>query len=106
MNTLYPPEHQPPPQKALQSTSNYAGGMIATIILDQTHNTFTNLDVISGRVVLRLESSTNVTSVVLKLEGESMTRLRPPPTSKDSDPKPVREVHKVCIMVISFSTSG
>jgi len=68
---------------------------MATIILDQTHNTFTNLDVLSGRVVLRLESSTNVNSVVIKLEGESQTRLKPPPKNSDDHPKTEREVHKV-----------
>lgn len=90
--------NQLPPQRGFQSTSNHVGGMIASIVLDQTHNTFTNLDVISGRVILRLESSTNVNSVVIKLEGESMTRLKPPPTGSDDNPKPVREVHKVCFL--------
>ena len=99
----YYPDKQPSLQRFRQAGSDAVSGMIASIILDQTHNTFTNLDVLSGRVVLRLATSTNVTSVVVKLEGESRTRLLPPPTNEDSRPRPVAEVHKVSIVMSCFS---
>ena len=101
----YYPEKQPSLQRFRQASSEPVGGMIASIVLDQTHSTFTNLDVLSGRVVLRLATSTNVNSVVVKLEGESRTRLLPPPSNEESRPRPVREVHKVSVMVYHFSSS-
>jgi len=100
---LYYPEKQPSLQRFRQASSDPVGGMIASFILDQTHSTFTNLDVLSGRVVLRLATSTNVNSVVVKLEGESRTRLLPPPTNEESRPRPVREVHKVSVVLYQFS---
>ena len=70
--------------------------MLVTIALDHPHEHYTNLDVISGRVFLRVPNPTNVSSIVVKLEGESKTRLLAPihPSRPDKQ-RPVLEVHKV-----------
>jgi hypothetical protein len=71
--------------------------MIVQLHLDQhdgyTH--YTNLDVLSGEVILRVPKSDNVSSIVVKLEGESRTRLMAPvrPDRPDKQ-RPVLEVHK------------
>lgn len=62
-----------------------------SIILDTPHAVFTNLDEIAGRVILRLNGNTAVTSIVVKLEGESKTRLADPQDRK----RATLEVHKV-----------
>jgi hypothetical protein len=48
--------------------------MNVTIALQHPHEHYTNLDVIEGTVVLRVPNPTNISSVVVKLEGESKTR--------------------------------
>ncbi|EON67107.1 hypothetical protein W97_06360 [Coniosporium apollinis CBS 100218] len=70
--------------------------MLVTLSLDAQH-TYTNLDIISGKVFLRVPSNTNVSSIVVKLEGESRTRLIPPsPAGPYNDrQRPVLEVHKL-----------
>lgn len=70
--------------------------MLVTIALDHPHEHYTNLDVIEGRVFLRVPNPTNVSSIVVKLEGESKTRLLAPihPSRPDKQ-RPVLEVHKV-----------
>ena len=45
------------------------------IQLRQTHNSFTNLDEISGQVFLSLLSQETIAGITVKLEGESRTRL-------------------------------
>ena len=69
--------------------------MIVQIHLDHPHEHYTNLDLIKGKVVLRVPNPTNVSSIVVKLEGESRTRLmaavRPDRPDKQ---RPVLEVHK------------
>lgn len=73
-----------------------SGSMNASIILDQPGNVaYTNLDEISGRVVVRSGKSENVNSIVVKLEGESRTRLLSPPGQNGERPKPMIEYHKV-----------
>ncbi len=70
--------------------------MLVSIALDKAHAHFTNLDVISGKVFLRVPASGAVTSIVVKLEGESRTRLIAPPRPGSSEkPKTQLEVHKV-----------
>lgn len=65
--------------------------MSATIQLDRPHAHFTNLDFLSGRVVLQLYSETSIAGIQVKLEGESRTRL-----ADNSDRKRTEaEVHKV-----------
>lgn len=70
--------------------------MLVSIALDHPHEHYTNLDVIQGRVFLRVPNPTNVSSIVVKLEGESKTRLLAPihPSRPDKQ-RPVLEVHKV-----------
>ncbi|KAF2128109.1 hypothetical protein P153DRAFT_376989 [Dothidotthia symphoricarpi CBS 119687] len=50
-----------------------------------------------GRVSLRVPNPTNVSSIIVKLEGESRTRLMTElrPDRRDSRQRPVLEVHKV-----------
>lgn len=69
----------------------------ASLIFDQAANTtYTNLDEISGRVILRCAKAVNITSIVVKLEGESKTRLLgTSASSHKQDPKPFLEYHKV-----------
>ena len=47
--------------------------------LDRPHACFTNLDNITGRVILNLLGDETVTAIVVKLECESRTRLAAPP---------------------------
>lgn len=69
--------------------------MNVTIALQHPHEHYTNLDVIQGKVVLRVPNPTNISSIVVKLEGESKTRLLAPihPARPDKQ-RPVLEVHK------------
>lgn len=70
--------------------------MQASIVLDQPGNvSFTNLDVISGRVVVRCSKSVDITTIVVKLEGESRTRLMSAGGPDGERPKPQLEYHKV-----------
>ncbi|ESZ94463.1 hypothetical protein SBOR_5181 [Sclerotinia borealis F-4128] len=48
--------------------------------LDNPHTFYTNLDFISGRVILNLTSDEAISKIVVKLEGESKTRLSKPPS--------------------------
>jgi hypothetical protein len=69
--------------------------MLVTISLEHPHTHYTNLDVIRGRVSLRVPAPSNVASIIVKLEGEARTRLlaaiRP---DRPDRQKPVLEVHK------------
>lgn len=49
--------------------------MPVQILLDQPPTVWTNLDQIKGKVVLRLDNQSSITSIVVKLEGESKTKL-------------------------------
>jgi hypothetical protein len=70
--------------------------MIVQLRLDKPHAHFTNLDIISGRVFLRVPNTTNVSAVIVKLEGESRTRLMAPTRpDRQGTARPVLEVHKV-----------
>ncbi len=54
--------------------------MSVRIHLDNPHAFYTNLDFISGKVILSLSSDENISAIVVKLEGESKTvLLRPMP---------------------------
>lgn len=83
-----------------------AGGMQASIVLDQPGNvSFTNLDEISGKVIVRCSKSVDVRDIVVKLEGESRSRLLKPPDASER-PKPQLEYHKVrmeCCLRFLFS---
>ena len=72
--------------------------MSVTIQLDRPHAHFTNLDFLSGKVILNLPSETPIEGIQVKLEGESRTRLSGPrhPHHEQSDKKRTElEVHKV-----------
>lgn len=72
--------------------------MSAVIHLDRPHAHFTNLDFITGRVVVNLPSETAIGGIQVKLEGESRTRLSGPryPNQENSDKRRTElEVHKV-----------
>lgn len=80
--------------------------MQASIVLDQPGNvSFTNLDQISGKVVVRCGKSTDVASIIVKLEGESRTRLLSPGGPGGERPKPQLEYHKVCLNPVPTSDS-
>ena len=49
--------------------------MAAWIQLDRPHAHFTNIDFITGKAILRLNVNESISSIVVKLEGESRTRL-------------------------------
>lgn len=68
----------------------------ASIKLDQPGKvTFTNLDFISGKVVVKCAKPLDLENVVVKLEGESRTRLQSPAEVDGKRPKPQLEYHKV-----------
>ena len=52
--------------------------MSVRIQLDDPHAFYTNLDFISGRIILSLTSDENVSAILVKLEGESRTVLMRP----------------------------
>lgn len=70
--------------------------MYVSLLLDKPQGQFTNLDIVSGKVQVRLPTPQQITSITVKLEGESRTRLLSPgrPEYKEK-PHPVLEVHKV-----------
>jgi hypothetical protein len=72
--------------------------MPVKVILDNPYAVYTNLDFITGKAVLSLATDTPITSIVVKLEGESHTRIVGPkyPHSERSEKKVTEiEVHKV-----------
>ncbi|KAH1758096.1 hypothetical protein KXX09_002832 [Aspergillus fumigatus] len=76
--------------------------MSVTIHLDRPHAHFTNLDFLTGRVVLHLPSEAPIGGIQVKLEGESRTRLSGPrhPHNEQSDKKRTElEVHKILYKV-------
>lgn len=74
--------------------------MFVRVVLDQPANVaYTNLDIISGQVVIRTPKSENINSVVVKLEGESRTRLMSAPGPNGERPKPMIEYHKLLYRV-------
>ncbi|KAK0363031.1 hypothetical protein LTR02_012714 [Friedmanniomyces endolithicus] len=76
------------------------GGMNAAVVLDQGGNaTFTNLDEISGKIVVRCSKSVDLSSIAVKLEGESRTRLMSPGGVNGEKPRPQLEYHKILYRV-------
>ena len=69
--------------------------MQVSIALEHPHEHYTNLDNILGKVTLRVPNPTNISSIIVKLEGEARTRLLAPihPNRPDKQ-RPVLEVHK------------
>lgn len=84
------------PEKKPKLPQWSGGAMNAAIVLDQGDNfSYTNLDEISGRVIVRAAKSADVGQIVVKLEGESRTRLLSPPGQNGEKPRPQLEYHKV-----------
>lgn len=84
------------------SISQWTGGnMNAVVILDQGGNiSYTNLDEISGKVVVRCGKKADISSIVVKLEGESRTRLMSPGGGPNRErPRPELEYHKILYKV-------
>lgn len=87
--------------------------MSVRIQFDQTQSQcYTNLDFISGHVVLVLPTDATISAINVKLEAESRTRLAGPksPNNERSDKKRTElEVHKVgashCAGSLQYLTS-
>lgn len=69
--------------------------MHVQVILEQPNTVFTNLDFIRGNVILQLPSTTPITSITVKLQGECRTRLLTPPDQRNGSVKNRDETHKV-----------
>ena len=74
--------------------------MSVRIQLDKPHVHFTNLDLISGTVILSITGNETISLITVKLEGESRTRLAGPTNPRGTyDPyerdQAQLEVHKV-----------
>lgn len=61
--------------------------MSVRIQLDNPHAFYTNLDVISGKVILSLSREETISTIIVKLEGESKTTLLRPPPARDEPPR-------------------
>ncbi|KAL6235726.1 hypothetical protein BDW75DRAFT_208861 [Aspergillus navahoensis] len=76
--------------------------MSVVIHLDRPHKHLTNLDFLTGKVILTLQSEASVAGIQVKLEAESRTRLAGPkyPHNEHSDKKRTElEVHKLLYKV-------
>jgi Arrestin (or S-antigen), N-terminal domain len=51
--------------------------MSVRVHLDNPYSHYTNLDLVTGKVVLNLQSEESIQEIVVKLEGESKSRLEP-----------------------------
>ncbi|CAJ2503323.1 Uu.00g107170.m01.CDS01 [Anthostomella pinea] len=74
--------------------------MSIRIVLDKQPEFYTNLDFISGRVLLSLHRPENIGNVIVKLEGESRTALTVPMADRDDYTQAgagsvVSETHKI-----------
>lgn len=75
--------------------------MSVRVQLDQNPgDVYTNLDFVTGRVLLTLPTDATVSSITVKLEGESKTRLDGPKSPQDQDrKKTLLEAHKLLYKV-------
>lgn len=87
--------------------------MSVRIQLDNPPEYYTNLDYISGNVILSSSQDETITAVIVKLEGESWTQLLRPPNSQDRGrnnrdrDQMVRENHKILYKIQqAFPKSG
>ncbi|KAG2419798.1 hypothetical protein HFD88_004594 [Aspergillus terreus] len=79
--------------------------MSVSISLDRPHTHFTNLDFLTGKVILQLPSEATIGGIQVKLEGESRTRLSGPkhPHHDQSDKRRTElEVHKLLYKVLTL----
>lgn len=89
------PQYYPNQSASLPWSSGQT--VAASVVLDQqaVNVSYTNLDQISGKVVVRCAKSVEIDSIVVKVEGESRTRLMAPPMGDVRREKPVLEYHRV-----------
>ncbi|KAI1630550.1 hypothetical protein F4809DRAFT_287833 [Biscogniauxia mediterranea] len=73
--------------------------MSIRILFDAPPEFYTNLDIISGRVVLWLQRPESIGNVIVKLEGESRTALTVPMSDRDDYGDVVTENHKILYRV-------
>lgn len=76
---------------------------VAIHLEHRPHSHLTNLDFLSGKVVVTLQSEAAIAGIQVKLEAESRTRLAGPryPHNEHSEKKRTElEVHKVCLFLI------
>lgn len=96
--------------KFLLSSPLNPSNMSVRIQLNNPHSFYTNLDVISGRIILNLTSDETVSAITVKLEGESKTILGRPPggqqnlnpslvTQRDNRQGVAKEDHKLLYKV-------
>ncbi|PPJ53951.1 hypothetical protein CBER1_05810 [Cercospora berteroae] len=89
----------------LGGINHSSSSMHVRIVLDQQQAstsgnvTYTNLDQISGSVIVRNARAEQVNSIVVKLEGESRTRLMTAFGANGERPKAVLEYHKLLYKV-------
>ncbi|KAJ5681472.1 Arrestin-like N-terminal [Penicillium maclennaniae] len=99
-----------PPRKEKGKGPRALAAMSATIVLDSRHTHYTNLDFLSGRVILHLPTEAAIGGIQVKLEGESRTRLSGPrnPHNVHSEKKITElEVHKILYKVATvFPTAA
>ncbi|KAF2258420.1 arrestin [Lojkania enalia] len=70
--------------------------MLVSISLEHPHTHYTNLDIIQGKVALRVPNPSSIATIIVKLEGESRTRLLAPiRPDRPEKQRPVLEVHKI-----------
>ena len=72
--------------------------MSVRIQFDKPNACHTNLDFVTGRVILTLQSDTTLQAITVKLEGESKTRLaglRSTEAARNERQKIEIEIHKV-----------
>ena len=69
--------------------------MSVNIALDQVSAVYTNLDIVTGRAILKLPRDEDISAIVIKLECESRTRLAAPSDDRRGTYDTELEVHKV-----------
>lgn len=81
--------------------------MSVRVQLDREHgDIYTNLDFVTGRVVLTLPTDATVSAITVKLEGESKTRLEGPRSPDDQEKKKtLLELHKILYKVATVFPS-
>ena len=77
--------------------------MSARIQLDGDKNTYTSFDCISGKIIVFLSNDEDISAIVVKLEGESFSKLLRPSNAHNSNngrrDSIATEVHKVLYQV-------
>lgn len=97
--TTYFVPNTPPNLLPLVPSQPRSTRMNVQIQLDP-HGQYTNLDLVTGRVILHNPSTTTISHITVKLEAESRTRLLAPPSqdprqNRRNEPRPLLEIHKV-----------